>query len=184
MGLGKFNFEKEQSTCINHDFKTIKMKTLLIHVFCCLMQGNYAQGVLPEEWGLNAYQINDSQLVNASEYYGSGAKQFGLANYFYYRLGGQHEIIRNLFIQAHFNYLSTEYPIKWIYPDADIGKLGIRISRYGYAGSLGFKPPLGPIAVAVTKDVYDKEMQASLMIGFVYKGREVLSKYSSESRFF
>jgi len=107
-------------------------------------------------------------LVNASEYYGSGTKQYGIANYFYYRIGGQYEIIRNMFVQAHFNYLSTEYPIKWIYPDADIGKLGTRTSRYGFAGSLGFKSPLGPIAVAVAKDVYDEGMQASLMIGFVY----------------
>ena len=107
-------------------------------------------------------------LVNASEYYGSGTKQYGLANYFYYRIGGQYEIIRNLFFQAHFNYLSTEYPIKWIYSDADIGKLGNRTSRYGFAGSLGFKSPLGPVSVAVAKDVYDKGMQASLMIGFVY----------------
>jgi hypothetical protein len=107
-------------------------------------------------------------LINSTEYYGSDAKQYGLANYFYYRLGGQYEIIRNLFFQAHFNYLSTEYPIKWIYSDADIGKLGNRTSRYGFAGSLGFKSPLGPVSVALAKDVYDKGMQASLMIGFVY----------------
>ena len=38
------------------------MKTLHIIILCSLMQGIAAQGVLPEDWGLNAYQINDPEL--------------------------------------------------------------------------------------------------------------------------
>jgi len=53
-------------------FKTIKtmktIKILLIILFCCLIQGIAAQGVLPEDWGLNAYQINDSGLGEINYY--------------------------------------------------------------------------------------------------------------------
>jgi pimeloyl-ACP methyl ester carboxylesterase len=46
--------------------KTIK--TLHIILLCCLIQGIAAQGVLPEDWGLNAYQINDPELGEINYY--------------------------------------------------------------------------------------------------------------------
>lgn len=44
------------------------MKILNIILLCCLMQGIAAQGVLPEDWGLNAYQINDPELGEINYY--------------------------------------------------------------------------------------------------------------------
>ena len=46
----------------------ITMKTLNIILLCCLMKGIAAQGVLPEDWGLNAYQINDPELGEINYY--------------------------------------------------------------------------------------------------------------------
>jgi len=44
------------------------VKTFHIIVLCCLMQGIAAQGVLPEDWGLKAYQINDPELGEINYY--------------------------------------------------------------------------------------------------------------------
>ncbi len=44
------------------------MKTLNIIILCFLMQGILAQGVLPEDWGLNAYQIDDPELGEINYY--------------------------------------------------------------------------------------------------------------------
>lgn len=44
------------------------MKTLHIIILCSLMQGIAAQGVLPGDWGLNAYQINDPELGEINYY--------------------------------------------------------------------------------------------------------------------
>ena len=44
------------------------MKTFHILILCCFMQGIGAQGVLPEDWGLNAYQINDPELGEINYY--------------------------------------------------------------------------------------------------------------------
>ncbi len=107
-------------------------------------------------------------LVNTNEYYGSNFKEYGVANYFYYRLGGQYEVFRNFFVQGHFNFLSTEYPVKWLYNNADIGKLGRHTSRYSLAGKVGFLSPIGPIAFAFAKDHYAQGMKASLIVGFTY----------------
>jgi len=107
-------------------------------------------------------------LVNATEYYGAGSKEYGLGNYFYYRIGGQFEPRRNLFLQADFNFLSAEYPIKWFYPDADTGKLGMRKNRHAFAGKVGFKSPIGPVSFTVAKDHYKKGLAASIMVGFIY----------------
>lgn len=107
-------------------------------------------------------------LVHATEYYGAGSKEFRAGNYFYYRIGGQFEPRRNLFLQADLNFLSTEYPIKWIYPDADIGKLGMRKSRFAYAAKVGLRTPLGPVSFGVAKDHFKKELAASFMVGFIY----------------
>lgn len=107
-------------------------------------------------------------LVNSNEYYGGDAKEYGVANYFYGRIGVQYELFHNIFMQAHFNYLDTEYPVTWIYPDADIGKLGDRYRRFGYGAMIGMKSPIGPIAFAIAKDHYRKSWKTSLIIGYHY----------------
>jgi len=107
-------------------------------------------------------------LINSNEYYGVGLKEFGIANYFYGRIGFQWEVLKNVFVQGHINYLDTEHPVKWIYPEADISKVGDRYQRFGYAGLVGLKSPIGPIAFAFGKDHYRKGWQTSLIIGYHY----------------
>ncbi len=107
-------------------------------------------------------------LINANEYWGVGTKEFGLANYFYGRVGFQYEVFRNVFLQAQINYLDSEGPVTWLYPDADTGRLGDRNRRYGYGGLIGLQSPIGPIAFAFAKDHYRPNWQTSLIIGFYY----------------
>ena len=63
-------------------------------------------------------------LVNANEYYGAGIKEYYLANYFYGRLGVQYEVIRNIFVQAHFNIVTTEFPVSFLNPRCCLGNNG------------------------------------------------------------
>ena len=124
-----------------------------------------------DTWNLTGYDFVGGfspGLVNSNEYYGVGQKEFGLANYFYGRLGLQYELRHNLFFQAHINYLDTKYPVTWIYPDADIAKLYGRYNRFGYGGLIGMKSPIGPIAFAFAKDHYQKGWKTSLIIGYYY----------------
>ncbi len=44
------------------------MKTFQLVLFCFLVQGVAAQGVLPGDWGLNAYQIRDPELGEINYY--------------------------------------------------------------------------------------------------------------------
>ena len=44
------------------------MKTLSFLLLCFLMQGLVAQGVLPEDWGLKAFQVNDPTLGEINYY--------------------------------------------------------------------------------------------------------------------
>jgi NTE family protein len=107
-------------------------------------------------------------LINASEYYGSDKKEYVVGNYFYGRLGLQYELARNLYFHPFFNFLSTEFPVTIIYPDADIGTLGDRKTRYGYGAKIGLSSPVGPVALAVAKDHFRSGWKASLIIGFHY----------------
>lgn len=104
--------------------------------------------------------------INSNEYYGSGAKEYIVANSFYGRLSVQYRIKKNVFLQGHFNYLTSD--VNWIYEDAEKGRLGDRYNRYGYGTTLGFNSPIGPIAFSVAKDHYRKDWEASLIIGFYY----------------
>ncbi len=124
-----------------------------------------------DTWNLTGYDFIGGfspGLVNSNEFYGAGQKEFGLANYFYGRLGLQYELKHNLFIQAQINYLDTKYPVTWIYPDADIAKLYGRYYQLGYGGLIGLKSPIGPIAFAFAKDHYRPEWKTSIIIGFHY----------------
>ena len=107
-------------------------------------------------------------LVNATEYYGAGIKEYYLANYFYGRLGAQYELFRNVFMQAHFNVVTTDFPVSFLYPNADTGTMGGRTTRYGYGAMIGMKSVIGPIRFAFAKDHFRKDWKASLIIGFHY----------------
>ena len=106
--------------------------------------------------------------LNANEYMGAGPKEFLLANYFYGKIGLQYQLRKNVFAQGFFNYLDTEHPVNWIYPDADIGKAGDRYNRFAFGGSIGFNSPAGPLAFTFAKDHYRSDWRASLIIGFYY----------------
>jgi outer membrane protein assembly factor BamA len=107
-------------------------------------------------------------LINSNEYYGVGTKEFSMANYFYGRVGLQYKIRKNIFLQGHFNYLNSERPVTWFYPDADVGKFGDRTMRYGYGAVVGIRSPIGPVALAVAKDHFREDWKASLIIGYYY----------------
>ncbi|MDB4584689.1 BamA/TamA family outer membrane protein, partial [Draconibacterium sp.] len=107
-------------------------------------------------------------LVNATEYYGAGIKEYYLANYFYGRLGTQYELWRNVFLQAHINVVTTEFPVTFLYPNADTGDMAGMTTRFGYGGSIGMNSPVGPVSFAVAKDHYRDGWKASLIIGFHY----------------
>jgi NTE family protein len=107
-------------------------------------------------------------IVNANEFYGAGIKEYYLANYFYARLGAQYELFRNVFLQAHFNVLTTEFPVTFLNPDVVMGNMWGEKTRYGYAAMIGMKSAIGPIKLAVAKDHFRKGLRASLIIGFHY----------------
>ena len=107
-------------------------------------------------------------LINSNEYYGVGQKEFALGNYFYGRVGIQYEVFKKIYLQANFNYLDTEFPVTWLYPGAEISKLGDRYRRFGYGGFIGLKSPVGPVAFAFAKDHYRKGWKTSLIIGFFH----------------
>ncbi len=107
-------------------------------------------------------------LVNATEYYGAASKEYALANYFYGRVGAQYEIFRNIFMQANVNVVTTEFPVTFLYPNADTGTMDGMSTRFGYGASIGMKSMIGPISFAVAKDHYRSGIKASLIIGFHY----------------
>ncbi|QCK16750.1 patatin-like phospholipase family protein [Mangrovivirga cuniculi] len=107
-------------------------------------------------------------IINSYQYWGGGIKEFYLANYFYSKVGIQYEVKNNLFLTAIINYLDTENPMKWIYPNVDTGLAGDRSSRFGYGMKIGYMSPVGPFAFAFAKDHYRKGWQTSLIIGFHY----------------
>jgi NTE family protein len=104
--------------------------------------------------------------INSNEYLGGGAKEFIAANYFYGRLSMQYNVRKNMFLQGHFNYLNSD--VKWVFPEAEISKLGDRYMRFGYGATLGYSSPIGPIAFSFAKDHFREEWKATLAIGFYY----------------
>ncbi len=106
--------------------------------------------------------------VNSHEYWGMGINEQLLANYFFGKLGLQWEVKRNLFVQGVFNYLDTEYPVKWVYPDADIGSIGSKNRTFSLGALIGYNSPVGPLAVAVAKDHNKSSWKGSLILGFYF----------------
>ncbi len=144
----------------------------ITHKFSFLVKAKMRISTIPESTlNLGEYDFVGGfspSLVNSNEYYGVGIKEFGIANYFYGRFGFQWEVLNKVYFQGHFNYLDTKNPVTWVYPDADVSKLGDRYNRFGYGAMIGLKSPVGPIAFAFAKDHYRKGWKTSLIIGYHY----------------
>lgn len=108
------------------------------------------------------------ELVNSGEFYGSGIKQYRLANYFYFRLTPQYQLFRNLFLQGHLNILTTAFPVTLLHHNADTSKLSDRDFRFGYGSTVGFLSPVGPISFSIASDIHQKGVKANLSIGFQF----------------
>ena len=106
--------------------------------------------------------------VNSNEYWGVGINEYALASYFHGRFGLQYELKRNVFLQAMINYLDTEYPVSWIYPDADIGLVGDKKRTFSFGGLVGIQSPVGPLSVAFAKDHNRSGWKGSLILGFYF----------------
>jgi hypothetical protein len=107
-------------------------------------------------------------FVIGTEFYGLGIKEDYLANYFYGRIGAQYEVARNMFVQAHFNVITTEFPVSNLNPNVELGTIAGEPTRYGYAAMIGMKSVIGPIKLAIAKDHFRNDWKASLIIGFHY----------------
>jgi NTE family protein len=105
---------------------------------------------------------------NSHPYFGGKHKEFQVANFFYAGGNVQYEILRNLFLQGSINYLDSEKPMMWLYSDLDPSKLGDRFRRFGYGFAVGYKSPLGPVNIALSKDHYRKGWQSFFSIGFIF----------------
>ncbi len=105
---------------------------------------------------------------NFSPYVGGKQREFVAANFFYTAGQVQYELIRNLFLKGIVNYLDSEYPMKWVYPDLDASILGDRYRRFGFGFAAGYSSPLGPINLAVAKDSHRKGWETFFSIGFIF----------------
>ncbi len=90
------------------------------------------------------------------------------ANFFYAAGQIQYEVIRNIFLKGIINYLDSEYPMKWIYPNLDASILGDRYRRFGFGFAAGYSSPLGPINLAFAKDSHRKGWETFFSIGFIF----------------
>jgi len=107
-------------------------------------------------------------LVSSNEYWGVGVNEYVLSNYFFGKVGLQFEVKRNLFLQTIVNYLDTEYPMVWVYPDADIGRVGTENRTFSFGALVGIRSPVGPLSVAVAKDQNKSDWRAGLILGFYF----------------
>ncbi len=119
-------------------------------------------------------------IVQSTEYYGAGINEFATANYFYGRITSQYEWKRNLFLQAHLNYVDSKYPSQWVfnvverwYGTSEQNKfkptdLGGRTNRFGYGLSVGYRSMLGPVVLSVAQDAHRRNLKAALSVGFYY----------------
>ena len=106
--------------------------------------------------------------VNSNEYWGVGIIEYVLASYFHGSFGLQYEVKRNIFLQAMINYLDTEHPMSWIYPDVDVGLIGDNKRTFSFGGLVGIKSPVGPISFAFAKDQNRSDWKGSLILGFYF----------------
>ena len=108
------------------------------------------------------------RYLTTYHYYGGKQKEFQTANFFYTSASLQYEMIRNLFLTGILNYLDAEYPMKWFYSELQPSKLGDRFRRFGFGFKAGYRSPIGPVNVAIAKDIHRKGWQSFFSIGFIF----------------
>jgi len=104
----------------------------------------------------------------AQEYWGVNDLEFISSNYSYGKLGLQYNFIGKWYLSGLINYIDSEYPMSWLYPEFEQMPFGGKDRRWGGGFSLGLETVLGPISLSIAKDEYRDEFTSNLAMGFYF----------------
>ena len=106
---------------------------------------------------------------HAQAFAGARDKRFLNLNYFYGSLSLQWELVNSLYWAVKAEYLDSQYPMKWFYPDVLEDDFEAFPRRLGFASTLSYNSLVGPLTVGVGKDQYLEDYNFFASIGFYIK---------------
>ncbi len=89
---------------------------------------------------------------NGVEYLGGYQREYYSQNVTYLAGGLQYEPFKKVFITGMFNYVDVQYPAKWFGRDEFESMDGL-YRRYGYSFSVGYNSFVGPVSLAMARDL-------------------------------
>ncbi|HBH22275.1 MAG TPA: hypothetical protein DDY13_02510 [Cytophagales bacterium] len=128
---------------------------------------------LPES-GLNVmdyYLIGgfNPAYFNAMPFWGLPQNRYGVPNIFSFTLMYQYELFNNTYLQVLANYIDTQYPVQWFYPQASSVELeNGDFRQYSWGMSAGYNSIIGPIKVSIAWNRDTNTFLSNLQLGFFF----------------
>ncbi len=106
------------------------------------------------------------RYIHANRFWGVNDKEFTVTSYSYFQLMYQYEPFKDIYLQGLVNYIDGEFPMEFLLKDYESNTFGDLTRRFGFGFSAGYNSKLGPIMVALAKDIDRKNWKTYLNIGF------------------
>lgn len=109
-------------------------------------------------------------MPNFHPFWGSELGEHHSEHLFASQLILQYKIGRHIYLQALGQFYHAYYPFGWLFPamKESIYGMGGRDYLLGFAASVGYLSPIGPISISMGKDVNSNRMHHFLNLGFYF----------------
>ncbi len=102
-------------------------------------------------------------------FWGLPQNRYGVPNIFSFTLMYQYELFNNTYLQVLANYIDTQYPVQWFYPQASSVELeNGDFRQYSWGMSAGYNSIIGPIKVSIAWNRDTNTFLSNLQLGFFF----------------
>jgi len=100
------------------------------------------------------------------DYEATPEKRFSNINYMAISIAFQLETINHLYLIGKVDYLESEYPMKWLYPNVSTQNFGAYPRRLGFSGKIAYNSIVGPLEIGLGKDQYIEGVHGFFGFGY------------------
>jgi hypothetical protein len=163
----KLNGFRAFEAMVNYNIPTGKKVTLKVNsslILSSLGELNITHFNYTDYYAIGGFR---TPFGNSIEFLGAYQREYYSQNALYLAGGIQYEPFKKVFITGLFNYVDVEYPSKW-FKSFDFEDLDGLNRRYGYTVSVAYNSLIGPVSLAMARDLDRSLWLWNLNVGYYF----------------
>jgi hypothetical protein len=113
-------------------------------------------------------------LYSSNPFWGADRDEIIIRQFIGFSAGFQWNFVSDLYLKGKINYLNTEYPMAWMFPNQKITSFELygktHTGIFGFGGEIAYNSPIGPVRLILHQNQYSNDLNVFVAVGFnIYK---------------